>query len=593
MHSFGPTFTNPGMVALLNATYYNHSLPTLNLSWPVVRMAGVITLNGQYNTNGAFFTQAYAFMVDMINAKGGVPINGVQHLVSITYASDDSSLWALQYLYSVWMNDPSYTLYLFPGQDAQLVALNPLFVGSNRTLFNFLACDKEDFTAHYPYIWTLITTRDLIPGQILSQINARAQQYHGDVSSGAVTLSYQGETTSAWGVKSVCLYTHSDRTQNLSAAGVRQWINGTNQARLAGGASVDDLIVLEQDVLWSIDPTAIDQTLYTNTFDLCPDHVDVLVVCGESSPADAAAVGAALAASELRPKAAFTASTQPSYTSLSQQLASQWPGWLTYGSNPPQAPTLASPTFDTLAQYKRDWSTYYNVTTTTNLVQLFPSGLDIAKAALATATTLTADGLRAAFLNMTGKNTYVRSVGFNARTGTNDLSVSTASQIDQHAGLVAVANVSQILYPYDWPWSRLQVGDSLRMSQVSTTVIVGWVLIMLGCWVAQVRPHTQLANTHSACTPSHPLCTDKLTSSSSSTRLCALWSLFRLFWNKLCLCDGGVAGTSCGSAWYLCRWVVLACGAVSGPCRPLSRSPNQPTTPHCLSASASTWPSSR
>ena len=487
MTTYGPGFTHPATVAYLNATYYNGSLPTLNTSWPVIKMAGVITEAGQYNVYATFFPQMHSFMVDMINAKGGVVVNGVPHLISFTWASDDSSTWVLNYLYARWMNDPSYTLYLLPLQDAQLQALNPLIIGSNRTFFNFLASDKADFASHYPYIWTLITTRDQIPAQVLTQLNTRAQQYHSDVTSGVVQTSYAGETTSQWGIMTICLYTHSDTTQNLTAAGVRTWVNATNQARLAAGAAQSDLVVILQDVFWNIDPTAVEQDLYTSTFNLCPDHVDVLAVCGQTSLADATAVSAALAATQLRPKAAFSSSTLPSYSPSNPQLALQWPGWICYGSYPALPASLPSPTYNTLAQFKRDWTTYFNVSASSlsNVVQLYPSVLDIVKAVLTSAVSLSSVDMRTAFLNLSG-NTYVRTVKFNPLLGTNDGSLTAVAQIDRLAGSVAYTNTTQIIYPYDWPWSLLQVGDSLDMSQASTTVIVGWVLVMLGCWVAQI-----------------------------------------------------------------------------------------------------------
>ena len=136
--TYGPAFTSPATIAYLNTTYYAHTLPPLNLSWPVIKLAGVITLNGQYNTYATFMQQVYSFMVDLINAKGGVTITGQPHLISITWASDDSSTSMLLYLYQLWMNDPSYSLFLTPTQDQQLVQLNTLILGSNRTFFNLL-----------------------------------------------------------------------------------------------------------------------------------------------------------------------------------------------------------------------------------------------------------------------------------------------------------------------------------------------------------------------------------------------------------------------------------------------------------------------
>ena len=235
MYQYGPSFVRPAIVAELNSTYYNNSLPSLNLSWPVIKLAGTITLNGQYNLLGAGFQQVYSFMVDMINAHGGVVINSTAHLLSVTWASDDSSMAYLEYFYTQWMNDPSFTAYISPQQDPQLEVLNSLILGSNRTFLNTYAMASVNFAAQYPYIFSPLQTREQQPVPSINQLNLRAQQYHTDMASGAVQLAYETETTSRWGIQKVCLYTHNDPAQILTANGVRQWINATNEARLAAG----------------------------------------------------------------------------------------------------------------------------------------------------------------------------------------------------------------------------------------------------------------------------------------------------------------------------------------------------------------------
>ena len=486
-YTYGPAFVKPAAVDALNSTYYSGALPALNLSWPVIKLAGVITLNGQYNTLATLFQTIYMFFVDMINAHGGILVAGTPHLLSITWASDDSSMAYLEYLYAQWMNDPQYTAYLSPQQDPQLQALNALIVGSNRTFINAIAMASANFAAHYPYIFSALQPREQTPIPSIMQLNQRAQQYHNDVASGAVQPSYDGETTSQWGIQNVCMYTHNDPAQLLICNGLRAWINATNQARLAAGASQSDLIVIEQDVLWNIDPTAVDQNLYTNTLNNCPDHVDVLVVCGQTSTPDAAAVAAALAATELRPKAAFTLSLLPSYDPTNATLARLWTGWTTLTAPNSLPSTLPAATFSTITQANRDWSFYYNITTTSigAILSAWPTIFEIFKAALSTTASLSSSDLRTAFLALNGTRSYSRPVNLDPLTGVNDGSVTYIAQLNRTVGPVLV-DTSLLIYPYDWPWSRLQIGDALVMAQSSTNVIIGWVLVMLGCWVAQI-----------------------------------------------------------------------------------------------------------
>ena len=486
-YTFGPNFTNPTAVAYINATYYNGSLPTLDISWPVIKLAGVITTNGQYDALGTMFQQIYSFMVDSINARGGIVVNGTAHLLSITWASDDSSMSYLDYLYTQWMNDPQYTAYIAPQQDPQLQSLNSLIVGSNRTFLNTFALASANFAPHYPYIFSAVQPRERIPMPSMDQLNLRAQLYHDDVSSGAVKLSYAGETTSRWGIQNVCLHTHNDPAQILTCNGVRQWINATNLERQAAGATQAELIQIEQDVFWDIDPKAVQQDLYTSSFNLCPDHVDVLVVCGQTSVADTIAVAAALAATELRPKAAFSSSGMPGFTASNTQMATQWPGWTSLTSPAIPPATLPASTFKTALQFKRDWAAYFNVSVgaITVLQVVYSMPLDVLKAALTTTVSLSADDLRVAFLGLNGTYSFVRPVTIDPLTGVNDGSVTWIGQMSS-SGLVLAVNVSNLIYPYNWSWSRLQVGDRLNMSQSSINVIIGWVLVMLGCWVAQI-----------------------------------------------------------------------------------------------------------
>ena len=254
------------------------------------------------------------------------------------------------------------------------------------------------------------------------------------------------------------------------------------------GATEAELIVVEQDVFWNIASTAVDQDLYTSTINLCPDHVDVLIVCGQTTNADAVAVGAALAATELRPKAAFTSSLLPTYDPTNATLARLWTGWTTLIAFSAKPATLPAATFHTVTQFKRDWARYFNVSVSSigSLVLSYPSMFEIFKAALFTARSLSSEDLREAFLALSGTNSYAREVQLDPLTGVNDGSVTWISQLNRTAGSVIALNVSQLIYHYDWPWSLLQVGHALSMSQSSTNIIVGWVLVMLGCWVAQI-----------------------------------------------------------------------------------------------------------
>ena len=486
-YTFGPPFSNPSAIARLNATYYGGSLQPVNLSWPVIRMAGVITLTGADNTYGANMQQAYQFSVDLVNAKGGVAVGGVPHLISVTWASDDSSLSLLKYLYNDWLNDPQYTIFLAPTQDDQFQALLPLMRQSNATFLNLFAVDPDNFAIDpYPYVFTLLQMRDVIPQYGIDQLNQRAQQYYDDVTSGVVQLSRNYGTLNPYGLGTVCMFTHTDSQLLLERRGIWEWINATNLARVQAGATEAQLIQVVQDVIWSTPSNEVDGNLYEATINDCPDETDGLLVLGETTQIDAEAVSAALASSRLRPHAAWTASNMVGYTATNATMLEQWPGWITYSTPQPLPANLPSPTFNNITEMQAAFKGYWNTTALpSSLQQLFPGCFEVIRAALNTTQSLSSDDLRVAFLALDGR-TYIRGVKFNNETGVNDGSNSPIGQLDPVLGVVYAANASDLIYPYDWPWSRTDVGDALGMTQTPTPAIIGWVLVMLGCWVAQI-----------------------------------------------------------------------------------------------------------
>ena len=512
--TYGPKPVNQTAWQRVNATVYNGTLAPVNFSLPVLKMAGVVTALGSDTTNTALLKQMYPvrahartrkervrwllsatahslsclsvcqFAIDMLNMHGGVVVNGTRYLVSLTTASDDSSPQLLQLLYSTWLNDPTYSFFLAPAADDQLKTLTPLMQATNRTFFNFLDGDPADFTAAYPYIFTLTSTKDQVPVPILTAINTRAQQYAAQVNAGSVPRP--AGVVSIYGVSSVCIYTHNDTTQIEGCAGVRTWINNTNQQREEAGAALpSDFITIEQDVFWPTASASTNETLYAATIDQCPDGVDILIVCGTTTAADVAAVSQALAETQLRPKAAYTTNTLTGFDSTNAALVAQWSGWMTQGSSGAGKATIPSPIFTTKAQQNSAWQTYFNQATATSAQQtLFPSGFDVIRSAMSVSASLSSSDLRAAFLSLNG-TTYVRAVLFSNVTGVNPASVTVPSQI-QNGTITVLTSPSQINYPVAWPWSRIMDGDPVTATTSGEMTVLGFVLSVLGAWVAQI-----------------------------------------------------------------------------------------------------------
>ena len=479
--TYGPAFADPAAVARVNATIYGGRLPYPDLSLPVLNIATSLTLTG---SNGAFASvmlQALPFAVDMINSHGGLVYNDTRYLLTITWASDDSSDAFLQLLYSQWLNDPSYFLFLMPPTQEQQVTVWPLVEGTNRTWTSILTLG-DGVLPDYPYRFNMLPTWSNAPHFTLDIINARAQLYHEELVNGTKPL-FDTTVTSPFGLLTMCLYAHNDSPMISMAVGVREWVNATNAARRAAGASESDLVTIVQDVFWALDASSTDEGLYQQSFEQCPDNVDVLVVCGELATADVSAVMAALAASLLRPKVAFTTSGAIGYNASDLTMQQTWQWWVTQSSSPIVQATLPNPTFHTIGEMAGSFAVY--ALSPVNVAHIITiSMMEVIRAALPQAASLSSADLRAAFLAVNG-STFAQHVRFDDVNGNNDASVSIAYQL-QSTGSVIVQNLTQMAYPAPFPWRRTVQGDAVSVEQQNSTIVVAVVISVLGCWVAQI-----------------------------------------------------------------------------------------------------------
>ena len=479
--TYGPAFANPAGVARVNATIYGGRLPYPDLSLPVLSIATPITLTGPYDAYAPILLEALPFTVDMINAHGGLFYNNSRYLLACTWASDDSSDSYLQLLYSEWLNDPSYFLFLMPPTQQQQLTVFPLVEGTNRTWTSILTLGSG-VLPDYPYRFNMLPSWDQSVLATLATVNARAQLYHWEVANGTVT-PLDTTVTSPFGILTIALFTHNDSSLIDQASGVRMWVNATNAARRAAGAQESDLIVIVKDVFWNIDANSVNQTLYQQSFEQCPDNLDLVIVAGEIATDDVNAVTAALAASLLRPKVAWTTSSALDYNATDPTMERTWRWWVTQSSLPILQATLPTSTFWSLTEMAGAFAYYTGALPNVGHV-LTASMLDVVRAALAETASLTSDDMRAAFLGLSGA-TFAQNVRFNDVTGNNDASVSVAYQL-QSTGLVLIQNLSQLAYPAPFPWRRTVVGDAVNISQQGSIVVVAVVISVLGCWVAQI-----------------------------------------------------------------------------------------------------------
>ena len=488
--SYTPTFTvwgpspiDPTAVQRVNSSLYNSTLPPVDYSRPILRLAGVITLLGDQSTYSDLVQSTYAWMLDSINMRGGLTVNGQPHLLSLTWTSDDSSLAYLSLLYSAWMADPTIALLLAPSTDVQLQSLLPLLYASNRTIFDVFAGAPVDIgSPPYPYAFYPLQFKNEVAIPSLNAINTAAQLH----SATSPTSS-----SSPFGLTSLCIYTQQDSAVLPIRDGVLAWVNQTNTARLASATLPSDLVTVYVDLIWPASATLSDVDsvpMYEQNLDLCPDDVDLLMHLGVYSGAQFDQVAQAMASVQLRPKAAYTASTAPSFDPSDEDMRDNWVGWVTQGNEPTVVSTLPSPTFATEAEARAVYAAYYNTSQPASVTALlYPSLFEVLRAALSVATSLSSDDLRTAFLSLNG-TTFLRRVQLDPTTGSNPASVAVPTQLTATSAMpLFITDPSQLVYPFDWPWRRLQPGDVLATPEVTpSSIIFAVVLGVLGCWVAQI-----------------------------------------------------------------------------------------------------------
>ena len=477
--TWGPQPVNPTLVHQVNQSVYAGSLPPTNYSLPTLRMAGVITLTGADGGDGASIYAGLRFTVDMINAHGGLLVGGLPHLLSFTWADDGSSAEYLQLLYSGWLNDETIAVFLTPLVNDQLHTLLPLMSGTNRTFINLWDATPDLFQTPYPYMWTVIPAQTTVLLPAVTAINQRAQLYAQQLETEQTLPAVVDEAyVSPYGVVTVCMFTQMDPQQQAECDGIRSWIDATNAERRAAGALSADLIRIEVDALWNVSTASAEEAQYAESLLMCPDGVDLVVVCVDTSLTDIVTALDAMRDIQLRPRAALISSGVPT-SPLSADI-----GWTTIAPTVPQLATLPHPTYTTATELFEAILVYYSYQAPSSVLELvIVAAFESLKAALASTASLGSIDLRQAFLSLNG-TCFLTGILFDPATGTNQ-GFSSSPQQATAAGLVAV-NSTSLVYPFDWPWTRIRVGDGLLQSQSSSTVVISAVMAVLGCWVGQI-----------------------------------------------------------------------------------------------------------
>lgn len=468
----------------INMTYFGGSLPVMNYSWPVLKIASSLSLSGATSAFGNSLRNfVYPFYVDMINLQGGIVIQGQNHLLQIVVADDESSTQLMRLLYSSWIADPSIALLITPQFDSMQRLLNPMIAASGRFWFNLVASSPSTFVPpYYPYLVTAVNTKDQLGYKGLDLLNQRARVYHRQVSS---QITYDGHTkTSPYGISSMCAFLQIDDMASAVYKGLFVWVADENEKRIASGAGPDDLIKVVYNATW----TTIDETAYARSMSQCPDKTDVLFAAIAQGFTSCEAVANAMASAQVRPRSAWSSCSWPNYDTTNAEMVLKWSGWTGIATMAVSRSTLPMSAFDTLQKMNAVWLTYFG-TPAVLTHGIYVGGIDMLTSILSTTTSLSLLDMRNATMTLSAKN-YVAVSGRNLTidpiVGVNRGSVTYLGQLYNNGVHEVAEDFPSIVYPYNWPWIKTEVGDSIHTNSDRTATLIGAVLAVLGCWVGVI-----------------------------------------------------------------------------------------------------------
>ena len=444
---YGPGVVSAGGYAVLAAAY-NTSHVAFNPSAPSVSigLSLALSLSSPSTTLDPSLVgvdQALQFAVELLNFRGGVTISGVQHYVSVAYASDDGSPTQAQAIYADLVASSNYSALLAPSSDALLQAVSAQL--SSSSAFFMLAVndvDPADYTA--PAAGTRLFSQ-------LNSVTARWTPALTAINAQAALYAASGGSGSANGIKTLCMLSSNDTLVQAAASGVRQWITAENARR----GNADNITVLV-DAVWSqaVTGTYEDYVAYLN---LCPDGVDVMLLQDASLASLDAAL--ALSASLLRPRAVLGIHPQNALLSGSPTAAAGWTVSLPLlGALPstlrPLGGQFASLTdAGTALHYWATGAGQSVLASTTNAAYAYIAALDLLVAAFNQSASLAPTDLRAGLLSLNGQQSLLSPLYFSATTGLNAAPQAYTAQLLANAAAVALSPSSPLTYP--WPWPRL------------------------------------------------------------------------------------------------------------------------------------------
>ena len=481
---FGPGPVNPIATAALiyNQTYNAGRPPPVDTSTAPTITIGLTWSSTGSNTLETGLPSLLAFIVDIINGRGGVWMDGVQYSLSILLGDDQSSVAYMQLLYEDMLAE-GVQLFLAPFGDDFTTPLLPLIHTSNATFYNVEPSNPAVFANNTGgNLWAFAPTADLYLRTSLDLINTATQTLHNQTQSRHTTASGY---ISPYGLTTVCAYTANVTLFEVQHSGLLDWVNDANSARTAAGAHEQDIVRLLVDE--TVPNYGADGSVYKPYFAACPDNVDVLILL-----IDGMGAVEGIAASQLSAKAVVGLTGNDGFNSNVPAQVEAAAGLLQpipvdvplVGDIPASRFTNAYELIELLEIYTA--IAYGSPTTPTTALLGYGANIAEVVSAVNLSASLALTDMRAGTLALNGFHSMSGLITFNASTGVNVARIGQVSQMLPSGLSQIVSSQADLIFPYPWPWHRISAGDAVHHSQASSWIILGLVITVLGTWVAQI-----------------------------------------------------------------------------------------------------------
>ena len=134
----------------------------LSASAETIILGAAVSQSGKYSTNGQHTMNGYNMAVEMINAAGGVMIDGTAHMLEIKYYDDESTPARGAELAERLISQDGVKFLLGPYSSGLTKAIAPVTEKHGVPMVEANGASRSLFTNGYKYLFAVLSTSEQI-----------------------------------------------------------------------------------------------------------------------------------------------------------------------------------------------------------------------------------------------------------------------------------------------------------------------------------------------------------------------------------------------------------------------------------------------